>query len=862
MKNSFLLLFIAFITNFGFAQAPPQGINYQAVVYSDNGENEPGLNVPGQVLRNKNIRVRFTIIQNTANGTEVYKESHTKTTDAFGMFSLVIGAGTSQGGSIFSNINWGVGLHFLKVEIDKRGGTNYVTMSNQQLLSVPYALYADKSTYSTTSGNGIVSVSDNGNGTLTFTYFDGSTYTTPVLTGLQGQQGIQGPAGQNGTNGVNGTNGANGQNGLSAYEIWLAEGNTGTESDFLNAIKGDQGLTGAQGIQGEPGQAGTNGSNGLSAYEIWLSQGNTGTEQDFLTSITGATGAQGIQGDAGQDGIDGTNGSNGLSSYQIWLSQGNTGTESDFLTAIIGATGSNGTDGKNTLTKTTTESAGANCTTGGVKLEYGLDANNNGTLDVSEINASLTKYVCNGATGTQGIQGLTGSQGIQGNQGNQGTNGTNGADGKNTLTKTTTESAGINCATSGVKLEYGLDANNNGTLDVSEINASLTKYVCNGAIGAQGLQGLTGAQGIQGIQGVAGSNGSNGTDGKNTLAKTTTETAGANCTTGGMKIEYGLDANNNGTLDVSEINASLTKYICNGAVGATGGQGLQGLTGSQGIQGIQGVAGSNGSNGADGKNTLTKTTTESAGVNCTTGGVKLEYGLDANNNGTLDISEINASLTKYVCNGTVGATGAQGIQGATGASLFSNMQVYSTSGTFSFTVPAGVTKIMVEVWGGGGGGGTNSTTGSYSYGGSGGGYGKEVINVVAGNSYTITVGAGGSGGASWANGGAGNSSSFGALVSATGGIGGWSPGGTGPYQIGAGGTSTASFNVSGQRTPTLYNTGGNGGNSYGGSGGIGATNGISSSPGIAPGGGGGGGCLSSGFTAGAQGGAGRVVVWY
>ncbi|NBX81262.1 MAG: hypothetical protein EBQ94_12980 [Flavobacteriales bacterium] len=323
MKKYILLFFVAYITNFGFAQAPPQGINYQAVVYSDNGDNQPGLNVSGQVLRNKNIRVRYTIIQNASNGTEVYKEAHTTTTDAFGMFSLIIGQGVQEGSNAFASISWGAGKHFLKVEIDKRGGTNYVMMSNQQLLSVPYALYADKSTYSTTSGNGIVSVTDNGNGTLTFTYFDGSTYTSPVLTGLQGPQGVaglQGPAGQNGANG-------------------------------------------------------NNGQNGLSAYEIWLSQGNTGTEQDFLTSLTGA---QGIQGVAGQNGSNGSN-------------------------------GSNGTNGKNTLVKTTTESVGSNCTSGGVKIEYGLDANSNGVLDVSEVNASLTKYVCNCVTGAQGNTGYSNS---------------------------------------------------------------------------------------------------------------------------------------------------------------------------------------------------------------------------------------------------------------------------------------------------------------------------------------------------------------------------------------------------------------------------------------------------------------------
>ncbi len=61
------------------------------------------------------------------------------------------------------------------------------------------------------------------------------------------------------------------------------------------------------------------------------------------------------------------------------------------------ALGATGLDGKNTLIKTTTEAAGSNCTSGGVKHEYGLDANNNGVLDAGEVNSALTKYVCNGS---------------------------------------------------------------------------------------------------------------------------------------------------------------------------------------------------------------------------------------------------------------------------------------------------------------------------------------------------------------------------------------------------------------------------------------------------------------------------------
>lgn len=56
-----------------------------------------------------------------------------------------------------------------------------------------------------------------------------------------------------------------------------------------------------------------------------------------------------------------------------------------------------------------------------------------------------------------------------------------------------------------------------------------------------------------------------GTDGLNALIKLTAETAGANCAAGGSKVETGLDADRNGTLEAGEVNAAQTRYVCNGA---------------------------------------------------------------------------------------------------------------------------------------------------------------------------------------------------------------------------------------------------------------------------------------------------------
>ncbi len=303
-------------------EAPPQGINYQAVAVDNSNKEIVGTDVAAKPVADKEIRVRFSILKTSETGALTYREEHLVTTDAYGLFNTVIGQGIQDASTMaFNQIDWGTGYHFLKVEIDITGGTDYKDMGTQQLWSVPYALY---SKYADAAGNGIDSVADNGDGTITFTYLDGSTYTTSPLTGLQGPAG---PAG------------ANGQDGLSAYEIWISQGNTGSEADFLAGLTGPQGI---QGPQGPAGIAGTNGQDGLSAYEIWISQGNTGTEADFLAGLTGPQGVQGPQGPAG---IAGTNGQDGLSAYEIWLSQGNTGTESDFLNSIQGAQGPIGPQG-------------------------------------------------------------------------------------------------------------------------------------------------------------------------------------------------------------------------------------------------------------------------------------------------------------------------------------------------------------------------------------------------------------------------------------------------------------------------------------------------------------------------------------
>jgi hypothetical protein len=75
---------------------------------------------------------------------------------------------------------------------------------------------------------------------------------------------------------------------------WNQSGPTGPQGP-----KGDTGETGPQGPTGDKGDSGTPGE---SAYQIWLDQGNTGTETDFLASLKGTKGDTGATGPAGPAG--------------------------------------------------------------------------------------------------------------------------------------------------------------------------------------------------------------------------------------------------------------------------------------------------------------------------------------------------------------------------------------------------------------------------------------------------------------------------------------------------------------------------------------------------------------------------------
>ena len=127
IKKFFALFF--FCLTVGYSQSPEK-FTYQSIIK----------NSSGYLLKNQDVGLRISVLFNSSNGIPVYSEEHSVESNDNGLVTLIIGEGTSS--DVFSDIDWGGGEYFLKVEVDPEGGVNYVMNQTSQLLSVPYALYA------------------------------------------------------------------------------------------------------------------------------------------------------------------------------------------------------------------------------------------------------------------------------------------------------------------------------------------------------------------------------------------------------------------------------------------------------------------------------------------------------------------------------------------------------------------------------------------------------------------------------------------------------------------------------------------------------------------------------------------------
>ena len=218
---------------FCYGQAP-QAFSYQAVAIGDGGT----------ALTNQTVSIKVNInMGNAVGGTTAYSETHSPTTSDMGLFSLEVGHGTPING-VFTNIDWSTGAYFLSVEIDQDNNGTYQNLGMMQLLSVPYALYAEN--------------------------------------------GIQGPAGPQGATGAPGDKGAQGATGATSPQ-------------------GPAGSQGPQGDPGDPGEIGVPGG-GLNCWDLNMNMANDLEEdrnQDGIFSVLDCGGITGITGPKGQTGNQG-----------------------------------------------------------------------------------------------------------------------------------------------------------------------------------------------------------------------------------------------------------------------------------------------------------------------------------------------------------------------------------------------------------------------------------------------------------------------------------------------------------------------------------------------------------------------------
>ena len=220
------------------------------------------------------------------------------------------------------------------------------------------------------------------------------------------------------------------------------------------------------------------------------------------------------------------------------------------------------------------DASATECPNGGVVLGYGIDENGDGELETDEIDG--TTVICNGSDGQDG------------------TNGTDGSDGEDALidrVSITAVEAGETCAQGGVAISHGLDVNENGVLDPSEVEE--TEIVCHGENGDAGAGGQTG-----GVQ---------------SLIRVVSVVAGGDCANGGARIDTGIDTNGDSVLDDEEVTDSV--YVCNG---------LDGVSAPASMVEVVRVEAADGCDGA---------------------AIRIESGVDSNGNGLLDEAEVSATET-------------------------------------------------------------------------------------------------------------------------------------------------------------------------------------------------------------------------
>ncbi len=161
LQSTFCIICLSVFTLTAIAQLPMK-FNYQAVAR----------NSAGSPIANQAIGIRIALLDGGPSGNATYMETHTVISNPYGVFSLQVGGGTIELGTMTA-VPWGTGNVWMKIEMDPAGGNSYTSMGSTQLLSVPYAMYSGTALNGGSGGNGdnwgtqsvITNLTLNGNGT-------------------------------------------------------------------------------------------------------------------------------------------------------------------------------------------------------------------------------------------------------------------------------------------------------------------------------------------------------------------------------------------------------------------------------------------------------------------------------------------------------------------------------------------------------------------------------------------------------------------------------------------------------------------------------------------------------------------------
>jgi Collagen triple helix repeat (20 copies) len=230
------------------------------------------------------------------------------------------------------------------------------------------------------------------------------------------------------------------------------------------------------------------------------------------------------------------------------------------LLSACGGGDSTGPSGQSIALRTVAEAAGANCATGGTKIEAGPDSNANGSLEAGEVKS--TAYVCNGQAGLVGATGVAGVQGLAGAPGAPGIAGTPGATGPAGATGTTGLAGPQGIAgTPGATGPAGAT----GTTGLTGPQGIAGTPGATGPAGPTGATGLTGPQGVAGTPGAAGP----GTSMQSCTVPANTQAAVDACgditTQLSTLIQFGIDTTGKG---IPDDPAGITSSVMICGIGA------------------------------------------------------------------------------------------------------------------------------------------------------------------------------------------------------------------------------------------------------------------------------------------------------